>query len=641
MLQFRSHYNLLHARINTAGFLKSGPLTAKPVQQITSHTFANSSDSQNLAFKMPKITFKVPRIPAPSFQTAPASDRSSTWHLIEQIGPSPAKLGLPPPGDAESKVLSAFGASPDSLLDPRRPLMPPFQFHSTFNSDPLYVEQPRLLVLKMITTSWCELQRFYDVYAGLPPIKANLYLQRGKDYHKKLEDEAHKPVDEKPLQVTVNQLLNMLPEEERELMVSPKEYSHLAINWMTHTVGRILDLSKIGVAREVVMHGFLDLANGKILRAGDETLASVLVNGIADIVLLKRLGTERDVEDEDNSQTDAENVQILASFPLDSHSSLPVSDWGVVDLDAEFLQAKIKFDDLLKDYGVEIRDIKTRTGRNIPRQQLVVLGAKVQCMYYAQFLDELTKSDKGALQSILSNCERRNVLVDQALGLATAIELLVIHFPLMIRDCVELATEGKFTCFYASADSENKYEPFDFSRFISQTDFTELVAQTYPDHPEYTDYDISALFQPWKSPLTMRYFAVRAAQAFHLLEKLVPISVGIEYHQPSKDAIIARKLYKFDKNILEEEAHSAASFWGGTRAPQETQDKGMCNSCEYRHRCTAINSQGDSVGTFVMSLQEPRPKSIEDENSVEIGNLFLQEPAKEDSSWPQKSRPNN
>lgn len=465
-------------------------------------------------------------------------------------------------------------------------------------------------------------------------MKASMYLQRGKDYHKKLEDKAHKPVDEKPLQATVSQLLSLLPENERQLMVSPKEYSHLAINWMTHTVGRILDLSRTGIAREIVMHGFLDLSNGKILRAGDESLASVLVNGIADIVQLKRLGTERNTEDENDLQSDADTVLSVLSLPLDSPSDLPVSSRGVVDLDAEFLQAKIKFDDLLNEYGIEVRDIKTRGRRNIPTQQLVVLGAKMQCMYYAQFLDELTKSDKGALRSILSNCNRRNVLVDRPLGLATAIELLVIHFPLMIRDCVGLAKEGKFTCFYATTDSEDSREPFDFSRFISPTEFRDLVVQTHPDHPEYADYDVSALFQPWKSPLTMRYFAVRAAQAFHLLEKLVPISVGIEYHQPSRDAVFAKKLYRFDKDLLKEEVHSAASFWGGSRAPEETQDKGMCSSCDYRHRCTAINSQGDSVGAFVMSLQEPRIKKIEDESSGEIGNLFLLEPAKEGDSRP-------
>lgn len=502
-------------------------------------------------------------------------------------------------------MLSAFKKSSESLLElPEDSLPSPFAYHSTVNGEPNYVSHPRLSVSKLLTDSWCELREFFEVYAGLPRSATTQRMQTGSDYHKHLEQQNHATVDEELLESIIDKQLSGFPEQEQAVLTQNMFGSSLASHWTEQVLVRSLAVAFRQYAREMYVHGFLNFYSGKLATSTQELLLAVLINGIADIVKIDEWNIQKELtsafpwELESESQYVEEIADRIGAIQLNDHS--------VVDLTQELPKAKKELDNLAKTHFLHVRDVKTRAFNSIPPQGLVVQSARVQCMYYAQFLANLSQSAEFAYSSNLENAKRRGVDVDEPIGAALAVKLLLSNFAVLAVDLKRLA-RGDPIGF--EAYDNHKVEPntaeYSLRSFVTESRFREMLAQIYGDSSNVMISDVSELFKPWKQPLTLRYFAARAGQSFNLFQNFKPASVCIEYHNVKSHRIIACKHFPFDMRQLVQSTERACLFWSGQRKPQETLDRSKCKKCDFRTRCPAINKpSGALAGDAIYELIE-------------------------------------
>lgn len=530
------------------------------------------------------LTFRVP----PEQQQAPKpllSDRSSTWPLLPQLAPTAVRPALPP-SPKEELVLNVFGRGPDSLLmPPKHSLPPPFAFYTQFNGDALYMAEPRLLVTKLLVLSWCELREYYEVYAGLPRRVPTARLTQGTDYHRVLEERLHRAIDPLTVSARVEEILGEMPEERVLALTQGGSMAFkLAHQWVEQILVRCLAVAHTGYAREMHLHGFLDLTSGELATSKSTIGQGVLVNGIADMVRLE-------------------------PDPYGDDRALQWDPQAVLELGPALEGAKARMDRLATNHTLEVRDVKTRAYNNVPKQSLVVEAARDQCMYYAQFLTTLAQDEEYAYQSLVENFTRRHIQTSHPLGEAHAAALLITNFGVLVEDYMALARGDALgfapfdnaTTFYVT---EQPPEAYSLANFVDERTFRTLLADFHGDY--FADVDISVLFRKWQRPLTPAYFCARAAQALHLFEKLKPSSVCVEYHNVKTGRIIECKSFPFDKPTLEEASKRAAQFWAGTRPPISTDDTERCKSCDFRSRCAAVNEQamdkalvGDVIKDFL------------------------------------------
>lgn len=534
----------------------------------------------------------------PRLQKPPASDPASTWLLLPQLAPC-SHRGRAPPSQHEELVLAAFGRPPDSLLAPRAnaSLPTPYEYFKTKNLDPSYVTQPRLLVLKLLPLSWCELRTYFDVYAGLPWHAATPRMALGSEYHKTLEDDAHRTVDVAAVEAAVAEVVARLPEPRQAYVARDNPMVlKLAYQWVEQILVRALVVAYTGQAREMHLHGYVNLEAGELAAKSHHLLRAVLVNGIADVVRLE---------------------------PTPLEPSIPWDPTEVRQLSPELHGAKDRMDVLASHHTLQVRDIKTRQFNSVPRQELVVAGARDQCMYYLQFLTTLAHSADYGYASLMENLARRGVNGHGLLAEANAVVLLVTHFGVLVNDYLALA-RGDAIGFAAFDENRGSpalaprlqvevakeehvipaYNPsaYSLANVLSETEFRDMLEEFHG--LRYADTDVSALFQPWKTALSPAYFSARAAQALHLFERFEPASVCIEYHNVRTQRIIECKQFEFDPEILAKRTHEAAGFWLGTRNPEGTTDRDRCKNCQYRSRCPTVNKPPERKATVGEAIAE-------------------------------------
>lgn len=536
----------------------------------------------------------------------PASDPASTWLLLPKLAPcSRSSRGRPPPTQKEALVLAAFRRTDALLLPPPLLQLPtPFEYYTKVNGDASAVTQPRLLVLKLLTLSWCELQAYFDVYAGLPRLVRTRRVTLGSNYHKSLEVSSHSTVSLEAVEAAVRKHVDKWPEPLRgHVSRGGALPSALAYQWVEQILVRSLGVAYAGEAREVHVHGYIDLGAGE-LATDRATFAGaprrmVLVNGIADVVRLEPVPRE-------TAGAATGDLQPWAWDPAEVRQLTP-----------ELRRAKERMDLLARSHTLEVRDVKTRFYNNVPQQELVVAAARDQCLYYLQFLTTLSQSAEYGYASLMENLARRGVDGRGTLCEASAVTLLVTHFGVVVNDFLALA-RGEAIGFAAfdeaqvcpsastapkSADGAietpgalDSLDPmqvemalplYSLANVLSENEFRELLAQFHGTL--YADVDVAPLFRPWKTALTPAYFCARAAQALHLFERFEPSSVCVEYHNVRTQRIIECKQFEFDRDILLRRTKQAAGFWDGRRRPEPTTDRDRCSSCSYKSRCPAIN----------------------------------------------------
>lgn len=557
--------------------------------------------ARELTFRAAVAPRKGPNPPLPS-------DRSATWKYIKELGPSTADQRTPPSA-LELLALTAFGKLSDSLLEvPENSLPPPFTYYTTVNdADPSMLSELRLSVTKLLTDSWCELQTFYSIYAGLPK-RDTSRMRSGTEYHQHLEDQNHAKVSADSLDAVIAEELAQFSDDEKTILRQNALAAKLGTQWTEQIVVRSLAVAKEKFAREILVHGFLNLYTGKLVTSADEFPSAVLVNGVADIVKIDNLECHKDFTRAFPKKHE-EQSQFVEDIS-DRLGALKLGETPVADLSQELVQAKQTLDDLSKTHYLHVRDVKTRASNSVPPQQLAVDSAKIQCLYYAQFLDNLSTSVEFAYYSNLENARRRGVYPDTPIGAARAVGVLIANFPALVLDMKRLATGSPlgfedFDVHSIGPGSEEVSLEYSLGSFVSEQRFREILSQFYGEDSHLLKEDISVLFGPWKKPLTLRYFAARTAQAFNVFHSFKPSSVCIEYHNVRTHQIIACKHFPFDSKQVDESLQRASQFWTGQRPPEETADRNKCKSCDFRSRCSAINHNAKELaGDMIYKLLE-------------------------------------
>lgn len=556
---------------------------------------------------MPRVALKPATQPI-------TSDRSSTWAIVKQLGPCEEKSRSPPTPQEEA-VLSLLGKLADSLLDVGDKQLPlPFTYHSAVNGEANYVTQPRLLVTKLLTSSWCELRKFYEIYAGLPQKPPTARIQSGTDYHNHLEAQDHAIVPEEKLKRLISEQLGKFSSDEQKILKQNSKAADLGSHWADQVVARSLVVSRKRYAREIYVHGFLNIHTGKLATTEAELPLAVLVNGQIDVVKIDDSNCKK-------AYTDAlaQRQVAVSTYKEATDEELfwqGVQDFQFVDLSTELPRAKQRLDNAAEHSYLHVRDVKTRASNFIPQEQLVVNAAKVQCMFYAQFLHNLSKSAEFGYASKLENAKRRGVDVDRPIGVALVTLCLILNWSSMMLDMRKLARgeplgfdgfdkmesaimdkEAPIVTTEASEDATamDEAKPFSLSNFLSEAEFRSMLAEIYGESSPALSEEISDLFGPWKRPLTLRYFAARSGQAFHLFEKFKPGSVCIEYHNVKTHRVIAYKHFPFSDEVMSKSIQETCSFWSGQRKPRATDDRSKCRHCDFLSRCPAINAPLDQL----------------------------------------------
>ncbi|SCU84996.1 LADA_0D05138g1_1 [Lachancea dasiensis] len=422
--------------------------------------------------------------------------------------------------------------------------------HARATADPetgaiQYAGTPRLSVTKMLTKRWCELRETYDIYSQIP-IYEHSQVAQGRQVHQMLEEEAHVPIDVEEFKTNF------------EVTIPNDAFHTLVEDWYATTT-RLLTLLKTGEAREILCHGYLNPESCRLLKGNVTSDEDILVSGIIDHLVLRR---------------------------RDSSTSAPrplVSDWDdqygadALDIRKILERLSVSVKDAKEDMELIISDVKTRPTKTVPTQQTVITAAKLQVMYYRYFMETLGLDAHATYNKLLINAQRRGHDVDQPVEPGKIIYLMEVD-PIMKADMVRLHN-----------GSPIGFEPFD--KFYSQYKKTEACtweSLTSRITDPLTRQKYGSLFSNWATPVTLRYFAARLAQLYHILGPLLSSELMIEYYSGNKN--FHNISFTYDSQALMHQSTDSALFWFGKRniepiKPTLRNVLTYCKYCDYQSIC--------------------------------------------------------
>ncbi|MCH0628466.1 hypothetical protein JNB11_00535 [Kocuria palustris] len=462
---------------------------------------------------------------------------------------------------------------PDALLPGQTPLdPPPFEYFSTRNVNEDYIKSPRLAVTKLLTKRWCEAREYYTIYLGSPVVR-NAAMTKGTVHHTRLEDLTHKRVDTSKLRAYLRQLAELAPEGNLAL-VNGAETSYGA-RWANQIIARLFLLFTTSTAREIMIHGWIDLENGKL--CGPDVANAVPVNGVIDLVKLVNQENSRDwsmVEDVIN-QIDSNNRLIDG---LLSQFEIAAKGHG--------------------DTKIVVTDVKTRPFSKAPDQPLVVEAAELQTLYYHRMLDTLSRDPQQTYRSLLANAESFGLDVDAPLSYVGLIEMLAKPEGDLLAHDLKLIANGEL---FGFSDYDNHVfktdEVYDPSSLVTTPEQLAQICEIHAIEPLLTP-----LLKPWKRAPTLRFLAARAAQMYHLCYKRMADTTTVEYHNSHTGHRFETQVISVSRNRLDEATAHALEFWRGARPPEYADTVAMCKNC-----------------TFAAKCRRPNGATAEDEARLEVG----------------------
>ncbi|RLV84600.1 Exonuclease V mitochondrial [Meyerozyma sp. JA9] len=462
-------------------------------------------------------------------------------------------------------------------------LDPPFQFHSKINADASYVDMPRLSVTRLLVGSWCELRDYYRVYSGSPPVTKTAQMERGTDLHLQLEHDTHQQVDTEALDEYLRVLVqNAAP---GTLPVSPIE-SELAADWCENICSRLFSLVTASEAREVLVHGYLDLESGRL----ECTERATLVSGIIDLL---KITNRQDPHD----YSLFEELQQSLEF-----------DFGDIPLNMPrfFAIAASIIASHSHTFTLQISDIKTRSLNRLPAQTSVLEAARHQVGIYRKFTETLAEN---GYNMFLKNAQIRHADVDKPIEFSTAVQLLRKYPHLLYHDYTTLA-EGRPIGFELF-DSHRNHQPYNLGAFVDVSSFAQKIHNdpTFDPTFDYSHIVTDAIAKSWKTPLTLRYFAARAAQFFKILHPLLGPSTSVEYYNGRTGQVFDTRHYHYDEQDIAKVLENSAQFWSGNRDPVAVDDLAKCKYCEFSAKCCVphpnlkvpqhMGTVGSKIGQFL------------------------------------------
>nr|A3M0E6.3 RecName: Full=Exonuclease V, mitochondrial; Short=Exo V; AltName: Full=Defects in morphology protein 1; Flags: Precursor [Scheffersomyces stipitis CBS 6054] len=494
----------------------------------------------------------------------------------------------------------------------------PYEFHSRFNSDQSYKRSPRLSVTKLLTDRWCELSEYYTIYAGSPQFKVTNAITQGLERHSELEYELHQPIDISLLMETLSGSISDAishfqatikdvkdPDLLSELDGNP-DAAKLAMEWSDHSINRLFSLITTSEAREVLVHGFLNLENSEFVSSIDELknsqngnidIRKVLVSGIVDHFKIENL----------EDPTDLSLFREIRDY-MDYYFDTTIGDKQVIDL-TKFLQSVKQFVEEHKSaFSVKTTDVKTRSVNRLPSSISVLEAAKFQTFYYRKMFGLLsnehqrTENNHFAYYSLLENARVRGIDVDEPLDIVTLVSILRKNYNLFYLDFVKLANGEPIG-----------FEPFDsYNKGRENTGFAldsvfgiaekcllagkPMQLDLIEKINSLEDFNYDEILSPdliknWKTAPTLRYLAARCAQFYELFSELLGDHTAVEYHNGRTSQAFHTSESKYTEDVIGEQTRKASTFWNGKRFPIYTRDLSKCNYCDFKPRCMVPNHQ--------------------------------------------------
>ncbi|ODV79911.1 uncharacterized protein CANTADRAFT_89523 [Suhomyces tanzawaensis NRRL Y-17324] len=550
--------------------------------------------------------------------------------------------------DTLTALYHNWSLPPTQTLPLQSPLRDsPYQFHSKTNSDPSYIQTPRLAVTKMLVDRWCELREYYGIYSGSLSVKPSKAIELGVERHLELEEMMHTKVDVSSLEQTVEEIYTevvrreelICTEEQGDLVfpdppclerlsVSVEEFedavfgsvgvSDMASQWSNQIINRLYALITTSEAREVLVHCYVDLTKGKFIDNTRSLLAGqtdpgvanprkVLVSGIIDHLSL-------------TNQHDPSDLSLFEEIKWNEEYNCDhvINHTLLVDITSFLKRTEKLLGDHKDSFKVRTTDVKTRSYNKIPPQKSVLESAKFQTIYYRKMFGLLATENRVdehfGYNSLLENARQRGLNVDEPINMLTILVLLRQNFKILYKDFVKLAKgEPIGHEAYDTFMRENSFDSYDLSQLVQLEPFENLsLAENF----DYCELLTSDLITAWKYPPTLRYFAARSAQFYSLFQDLMGDVTSVEYHNVKTQRCFHTSEYAYNSSELESQLQSGTSFWNGERAPIFTNDLDKCKYCEFNSRCAVPNGKTDDSDHRKIIGQEIS-RFLEDRNRIE------------------------
>ncbi|AMD20784.1 HDR042Wp [Eremothecium sinecaudum] len=438
-------------------------------------------------------------------------------------------------------VRSSFQLKGSALLPYSRPagVKAPYWYINRKSKKPNAANK-RLSVSKLLTKSWCELRKAYEIYSEIP-IFTTFRMRKGTEIHKKLEDGLH---------VVPTEVVEF---NENFITVIPQDELHKFSDQWLGCIHRLLTLFYKGECREVLCHRYMSPKNGELVEVSDITDSDVLVSGIVD------------------------NLKLLKRYAGDA--ICPLHETLIADCNSDIRRIADSLPRIVEEkknnMEVVVADTKSKARRTTKYLPSVVFSQKLQVMFYINFLKEMGKDKYSTYYMLLKNAEIRGLDIDEPIHISKVIHMMMSE-PTILFDLRRLR------------DGEPiGFEPFD--NFCANNKHSS--AYSYKDSIFENDSTTTAykeFLTTWKTPVTLRYLASRMAQLYACLGPLISGKAILDYHYNDGTSSIAT--FDYDPEILKRESKNSGSFWFGLRdfePPNPTVEnlERICGVCDYVSSC--------------------------------------------------------
>jgi len=409
----------------------------------------------------------------------------------------------------------------------------------------------RLSVTKLMTKSWCELRYAYDAYSKMDKMTTR-NISQGLSFHKSLEDTLI------PENVPLDQFL-------KEQTITGFEKT-LQYKWMDTLQKILTSFTNVGECRELLCHGYItnqkdSLQDGKFVTDIDlENENLILVSGIIDhLKWIPPSGNE-----------------LYSNSQYDLFDDIFNDNEITEDLTEILSSLQREIPKRINGWKLQVRDVKTRQTFNIPNQTSVQRSTKLQIMYYRKFIEILSLDPTQTYNMLIINAQNRNLDIDQELD-PMAIIALMIQTPMLIPDMRRLRDGNPIG--FEHYDNYSYTSQYGNKPFLIPEDI--VSSETREGFQEFATI--------WKKPVTLRYFAARLAQTYHLLNSTLSEDLLVEYY--CRGVNFHNLPFKNNDEQLIEHNADRTNFLFGKREVQPIEQNlknflTYCKHCDYQSVCS-------------------------------------------------------
>ncbi|KAI5963620.1 EXO5 [Candida pseudojiufengensis] len=465
----------------------------------------------------------------------------------------------------------------------------PYEYYITNNSNESIIKFPRLSVTKLLINNWCQLREYYQIYSGSKKLKGN-NIKQGQNYHSKLEEITHDSVDfENELKFINLNIENLKLEcndnefKELEKLSEFNQNDELVNDWSNQIISRLFNLIVNSESREVLVHGFINLDQGKLITNDSDLPGATLISGVIDLLKFRNPKTPKDLK----FFVDIQNLIEFEFGKIDD--KLPIIDLSI------FIK-EVK--EILNEYNnqklsLNIVDIKSRTWNQLPNYDSVLKGAKLQTYYYKNMFENLASDPFFTYNSLIKNAEIRGCNIDEPINQILVLKLLKQYSYIFYEDFLKLSNGEPIG--FEPFDNHTNETSYNFGVLFQDLESFSLnnpnTTSFMKELENSSDFNYQKLITPllknWKTPPTLRYFASRSSQFYTLFQNFINSdSTYVEYHNSKTELNFKTIKYKYNEILFNNQLVEASKFWNGTTTkPEAVDDLNKCKYCDFASKC--------------------------------------------------------